>query len=48
MSDTDAPDPPSIRCTVCGMRSYCPMDIQQRYCGNCHTYHPDYQEERAT
>ena len=32
---------PSIRCPRCGMRSYNPHDIDQRYCGNCHAFHDD-------
>ena len=32
---------PSIRCPRCGMRSYNPHDIDQRYCGNCHAFHAD-------
>ena len=29
----------SITCPKCGMTSYNPMDIAQRYCGNCHEFH---------
>lgn len=32
---------PSIVCPACGLRSYHPMDIQERYCGYCHAYHPN-------
>ena len=32
---------PSIRCPRCGMRSYHPHDIDQRYCGNCHAFHDE-------
>jgi hypothetical protein len=30
---------PSIMCPKCGMVSYNPTDIRQKYCGNCHTFH---------
>lgn len=29
----------SITCPRCGMTSYHPRDIQERYCGNCHQFH---------
>jgi hypothetical protein len=29
-----------IRCLVCKRRSYNPNDIEHRYCGSCHQYHP--------
>lgn len=29
----------SITCPVCGMVSYNPYDIAERYCGNCHIFH---------
>jgi hypothetical protein len=29
---------PMITCPVCGMTSYNPNDVQQRYCGNCHQF----------
>ncbi len=32
---------PSITCPRCGMTSYNPNDIEQRYCGNCHMFHAD-------
>jgi protein-arginine kinase activator protein McsA len=32
---------PSITCPRCGMTSYNPNDIRERYCGNCHAYHDD-------
>ena len=28
-----------IACHVCGMMSYHPEDIAQRYCGSCHQFH---------
>lgn len=28
--------PESFTCGVCGMESFHPMDVQYRYCGNCH------------
>lgn len=30
---------PSITCPQCGMTSYHPMDIEKKYCGNCHQFH---------
>ncbi len=35
-----APDNSWIKCLVCGMVSYHPMDVAQLYCGLCHDYHP--------
>lgn len=29
----------SILCLCCGLRSWHPMDIQERYCGACHAWH---------
>ena len=29
----------SITCPRCGMTSYSPRDIAERYCGNCHQFH---------
>lgn len=29
----------SIKCPQCGMVSYNPHDIRERYCGNCHQFH---------
>lgn len=29
-----------IKCLVCNMTSYHPEDIKNRYCGNCHEFHP--------
>ena len=29
----------SIKCLDCGMRSYHPIDVSERYCGNCHEFH---------
>jgi ribosomal protein S27AE len=31
----------AIRCRRCGMTSYNPNDISQRYCGRCHQFHED-------
>lgn len=30
---------PYIACPKCGMVSYNPNDILERYCGNCHQFH---------
>jgi hypothetical protein len=32
---------PSITCPVCERTSYNPHDIANRYCGNCHQFHPE-------
>lgn len=31
---------PWIMCLDCQRKSYHPEDIKQRYCGNCHKFHP--------
>jgi hypothetical protein len=31
----------SITCPICGMTSYSPHDIAERYCGNCHIFYED-------
>jgi len=31
----------SITCPQCGLTSYNPHDIVNRYCGNCHAFHDD-------
>ena len=28
-----------IQCLDCGMISYNPNDVRERYCGNCHEFH---------
>lgn len=30
-----------IRCLMCGLCSYLPMDVEQRYCGRCHIFHTE-------
>lgn len=30
-----------ILCLRCGLRSYNPNDVKQRYCGHCHIFHDD-------
>lgn len=30
-----------IQCPKCGLTSYDPNDIAQRYCGACHQFHAD-------
>ena len=32
---------PYIVCPKCGMVSHHPMDVKERYCGNCHAFHDD-------
>ena len=36
-----SPGETSIICGQCGMTSYNPHDVQERYCGNCHGLHED-------
>lgn len=31
----------SIICLCCGVRSFNPNDIENKYCGYCHQYHED-------
>ena len=35
---------PSITCPRCGWTSFNLNDIEQRYCGHCHTFHEDMEE----
>jgi hypothetical protein len=28
-----------IKCLVCGLTSFHPMDIQEKFCGHCDDYH---------
>src|SRR5262245_3231344 len=30
-----------ITCSLCGLRSYHPRDVEERYCGKCHVFHED-------
>jgi len=30
-----------IRCNKCGLTSWNPMDVAERYCANCHVFHED-------
>lgn len=34
-------DGKSITCRACGMESFHPKDIEERYCGKCHVFHDD-------
>ena len=47
---TDAYGNRWIRCLRCGMGSYNPNDIEQKYCGACHIFHaelnPDVKSEK--
>lgn len=36
---------PAIRCLRCGMVSFHPDDIEERYCGHCHEFHEPIMEE---
>jgi hypothetical protein len=31
----------TITCLRCGMTSFQPRDIAQKYCGHCHVFHED-------
>jgi hypothetical protein len=31
----------SITCLACGFTSRHPNDVEQRYCGHCHTFHEE-------
>jgi len=35
----------SITCPKCGMVSYNQNDVENKYCGNCHQFHSDMQDE---
>lgn len=30
-----------IRCLICGLTSWNPNDVENRYCGHCHHFHED-------
>ena len=32
-------DGESIQCLVCGLRSFNPNDVENKFCGHCHRYH---------
>jgi hypothetical protein len=36
-----APDNKSITCLFCFKTSFHPEDVKNRYCGNCHYFHPE-------
>lgn len=31
----------AIQCLICNRISYHPMDVKEKYCGNCHRFHDD-------
>jgi ribosomal protein L37E len=35
---------PAIRCLCCGIDSYNPTDIAEKFCGFCDAWHTDWQE----
>jgi len=37
----DNPNRKCITCPRCGMTSYNPNDIRERYCGACHMFHDE-------
>jgi uncharacterized protein YjbJ (UPF0337 family) len=39
--ETDAFGNRWIKCLICGLGSYNPHDVEQRYCGACHAFHDD-------
>ncbi len=32
-------DGKSIKCLICGLTSYNPNDVENRYCANCNVFH---------
>lgn len=38
-------DGKSIKCLNCGMTSHNPIDVRDRYCGNCHIFHERKKED---
>lgn len=38
---------PYIICPFCGMKSYNPNDIREKYCGNCHEFHNKEEENNG-
>lgn len=34
-----SPDRETITCLICRRTSHHPMDVSERYCGNCHVFH---------
>lgn len=38
VEETGVEEQPSITCPRCGMTSYNPNDIREKYCGNCHDW----------
>lgn len=34
-------DGKAITCLLCGLTSYHPDDVKNRYCGHCHIFHDD-------
>lgn len=37
--------PESITCLLCGRTSYHPDDVKHKYCGHCHIFHEDLEQE---
>jgi hypothetical protein len=38
----------AIKCLLCGLRSYHPSDVEQRYCAQCHVFHEDQPQHAAS
>lgn len=36
-----APGNRSITCHVCGLTSYLPKDVENKFCGKCHVFHDE-------
>lgn len=36
----------SIKCRVCGLTSGNENDVKHKYCGNCHKFHEQFENER--
>ncbi len=39
---------PAIQCLVCGLISYHPADVRERYCAECYRFHEDALAPRGT
>ena len=42
LNPKQAPMQPGIVCKLCKRTSFHPMDVEQKYCGNCHIFHEQF------
>ncbi len=42
MTDSPSAAGMSIQCLLCGLISHHPRDVEERYCGRCHSFHQPY------